>query len=107
MDFGVSINKRSKVLGNAKITDIIINSLLPFIYAYGELSKNEVLTDKALNVYRSIPAGSNNRITDYMSRLVKYGKSLRGIEQQGLLQIYQDYCRSKQCNDCIIAFRKN
>jgi len=106
-DFGIEINKRIDLLGPGKISDIVVNTLLPFMYAYGQALGNRKISINSKYLYSNFPGGSENQIVRYMQQFTGYGKISRSIEQQGLIEVYNNYCKTKLCDLCPLFSRKN
>lgn len=92
-----------RLIGSGRAADISINVVLPFLLA----SANAGLGDcghAALEAYRRQPALADNEVTRVMRGLL--GDShCRAIvnsaqRQQGLIHIYQRFCRDRRCPEC-------
>ena len=89
--------KRMAIVGASRVAEILANVLLPFLAAEGA----EVFAD-----YRKLPARlSNRRLETAATRL--FGDDPRRAQflktvanQQGLLQIYEDFCLQDN-SDCV------
>jgi hypothetical protein len=94
-DLGLSIER----------TDIlIINVVLPFAAAIALLEQDPHLEEKAQQLYLSHPGLSSNRITRMMCTQLQLKRMPRGsCRQQGLHHVYQETCRAKLCNLCLLG----
>lgn len=91
---------KKKRLGN-KATDIlIINVIAPFTFAYGRLTDNPLLIDKAIDLLSKIPPEKNS-IVNYFNNLKT--ERPNACHSQAKIQLYQNYCRSKKCLNCNIG----
>ena len=88
-------------------TDILIcNVVLPFTAAVALLEHNTLLYERAQAIYVQHPGLSSNRITRMMSTQLLLQEEPRGsCQQQGLHFIYQQTCREKRCEVCLIGKR--
>ena len=88
-------------------TDILIcNVILPFAAAVALLEHDTLLYERAQAIYVLHPGLSSNRITRRMSvQLLLPGEPRGSCQQQGLHYIYQQMCREKRCEICLIGKR--
>src|SRR5260370_111304 len=88
-------------------TDILIcNVVLPFAAAVALLEHNTLLYERAQAIYVQHPGLSSNRITRMISTQLLLHEDPRGsCQQQGLHFIYQQTCREKHCEVCLIGKR--
>ncbi len=88
-------------------TDILIcNVVLPFAAAIALLEQDTLLYERAQAIYVLHPGLSSNRITRRMSvQLLLPGEPRGSCQQQGLHYIYQQTCREKRCEVCLIGKR--
>ncbi len=93
------------LLGRERAAVIIINVLLPFSYAWGQLTGRPGLQEKALALYRHYPVRVLNSIEKHMVRQLGLSRKLVGSapRQQGLLHIYKELCIQGKCGDCALS----
>lgn len=91
-------------IGKQRASEIVINAILPALFALGELTGAVRLSRLALYAYRTFPAlQTNSKLTEAM-RIFDIQdathSSLKAHEQQGLLHLYQSFslnlCHAKQ-----------
>jgi hypothetical protein len=102
-DFDVtSKTKKSALLGKSKVGEIIINAVLPFAYAWGELTADAKITENAMDLYRNYPRLSENCMTCHMKEQLGLGKAfdLTACHKQGLIHIFKHYCCEGRCGQC-------
>jgi hypothetical protein len=94
-DLGLSVER----------TDIlIVNVVLPFAAAVALIEGDALLGERAEQLYQSHPGLSANRITRSMCTQLQLQRLPRGsCRQQGLHHVYQETCRAKLCNLCILG----
>ena len=94
------------LLGAARLADIAANVLLPWFWTRAKSSGNALLQQSVVHRYENWPKSEDNiEIRKLCSRMLGGRKDLRlrlAMEQQGLLQLAQDFCRQSNalCEDC-------
>ncbi|WP_336513935.1 DUF2851 family protein [Pollutibacter soli] len=91
---------REKMLGETMIESILINTVIPAVYAYGNYHKEQVLVDRSLQWLTEIHAEKNSIVSIY-ERLGF--DSLHSLDTQALQQLKKSYCNQKRCLDCAIG----
>ena len=105
-DFGArSRTMIAALLGHSKAGEITVNVLLPFVFSWGESADEAALSDHAADVYRSYPRLPENCLTQHMKKQLGLEKSFdfTACRQQGLIQVFRDYCREGRCGECPLA----
>lgn len=98
--FGKSGAPHSIVGGESLIDSLIINTAIPFIFAFGKYTGDETLCEKALNWLELIKV-ENNRIVRFWTR---EGVTLsHALDSQAVLHAYANYCIRKRCLDCVVG----
>ncbi len=98
--FGKESIKKSKKLGKNACHTIIINTIIPFIFIYGDKKNNYVLKERALNFLEKLPS-EKNKITKNWER---YGLVPRNAaDSQAVLHLLNLYCKKNQCINCHIG----
>ncbi|MDD5398139.1 MAG: hypothetical protein PHU70_03555, partial [Dehalococcoidia bacterium] len=97
----------SKVLiGTGRAREIVVNAILPFMHAYGASINNCTLEENARRIYGSYRSLSQNELTRYMVGLLG-NQAFGACRQQGLLHIYHNWCRTRECGSCpMVTLRK-
>jgi hypothetical protein len=89
-----------KHLGKNSIENILINTVVPFLFYYGKKKGIPKIQNRALEFLENINAEKNN-ITDKWSQLkVKCDNS---YQSQALIQLYNFYCSEKKCLFCAVG----
>ena len=102
-DFDVTSRTRSSaVLGYSRVSEIIVNVVLPFAYAWGELTMDPKLAENAVELYCNYPRLSENCLTYHMKGQLGLGESfdLTACHRQGLIHIFKNYCCEGRCGQC-------
>jgi hypothetical protein len=95
--FGKESKLSEKRIGKDTISIITINSLVPFIFAYGIYKSNNTLRDKAFKLLESIKPESNS-ITKGFEKLNLLAES--ACDSQAMIQLKTGYCDPKKCLYC-------
>jgi len=82
------------------IDNIIINTVAPVLFAFGQYHKEEKYKQKALKWLEETSA-ENNSITKNFQRLGLENKT--AFDSQALLELKNEYCHNKRCLDCAIG----
>jgi hypothetical protein len=83
---------------------LVINVVLPFAAAIALLEQDTCLGERAQQLYLSHPGLSSNRVTRMMCTQLQLNRMPRGsCRQQGLHHVYQQTCRAKLCNLCVLG----
>ncbi|TMC44465.1 MAG: DUF2851 family protein [Chloroflexi bacterium] len=94
-------------LGTARADILICNVVLPFAIAVALIEHDTKLAEQAQILYTEHPGLSSNRITRAMCDQLQLTREPRGAcEQQGLQHIYQQTCKDKRCELCMVGERK-
>lgn len=91
-----------KHLGNESSENLIINTVIPFIFIYGEVTDKYFLKDRALEWLDKLTAENNAIIHHWMDLGVE---AVSAFESQALLQLKNRYCERKRCLHCHIGTR--
>lgn len=91
---------KQKNTGKQMVRNIIINTIIPLIYTYGQVNKNEKLISKSMQWLSGLPAEKNSIVRGF-EKLGIENKS--AYDSQALLQLKQQYCNQKRCLQCSIG----
>jgi hypothetical protein len=88
-------------------TDILIcNVVLPFAAAVALLEHDDIFSAQAQQLYTLYPGLSSNQVTRAMCKQLLLPEEPRGAcQQQGLHYVYQQTCREKRCDVCMMGRR--
>jgi hypothetical protein len=98
--FDEQTTNSEKALGSTMIDNICINTIIPFVYAWGKYYKDQQLQDKAIAWLEQLKAESNT-ITKIFEGLNLKAKN--AAESQGQIYLYNQYCTQKKCLECSIG----
>ena len=92
--------KKSKKLGQTSIELIVINTVVPFLFHYGQVQGEPKFQQKALTLLEEIKA-EKNKITKGFQEL---GFKLdSAFDSQALIQLKTNYCDDKRCLSCAVG----
>ena len=89
-----------KSLGKSMIDLIIINGVVPLVFAYGISIGDEAYKEKALDILEGIKS-EKNRVTQFWSTLGMESNS--AADSQALLQLKKHFCDQKRCLQCAVG----
>jgi len=98
--FEKAASSKNKKLGEDSIYNIIINTIIPFLFVYGKAKADESYIDRALRFLEEME-GEKNSIINTWSALNVSVKS--AADTQALLQLKNKYCDHKKCLECSIG----
>ncbi|MCB8964775.1 MAG: DUF2851 family protein [Bacteroidales bacterium] len=98
--FGNTSPVQIKQLGRQTIETIILNAVIPFVFAYGEHQHNTTLKEKSLNYLESLPPENNSVITKF--RQIGADPT-SAFDTQALLHLKANYCNERKCIFCPIG----
>ena len=93
--------RREKRVGDGALNLIAINTVIPFLYAYGLHKADDVLCDRATRFLESLKAENNHvtRLWDGVGLPVS-----TAADSQALLQLQKEYCDKKDCLRCRFGY---
>lgn len=98
--FGKPNERATATLSRSSIDIILINTVAPLLYAYGELTGNYEMTDKAIKLLEDLRAESNSIVSNFVS----YGIDCPdALTSQALVQLKREYCDARKCIYCKIG----
>ncbi len=91
---------RKKTLGKTTIENIVINTIVPVLFAYGTYSDNQSIKDKALRWLDEV-AAEKNYITKGFQALGLHNKS--AWDSQAFIELKTRYCNVLRCLQCAVG----
>ncbi len=98
--FGKKSKKHSCQLGRSAWQLIVINTIVPVLYAYGTHLGNNVYQEKAIELLKAFPF-EHNFISSKMKNSGFPAES--ALFSQGLLHLSKEYCTKNRCLECMIG----
>ncbi|WP_276365606.1 DUF2851 family protein [Chryseolinea sp. H1M3-3] len=87
-------------IGEASISNIIINTVVPLLVAYGKSKDDQRYIDRAIVILQQTPGENNAIITQWKSLGLK---SKSAFDSQALIELQNNYCSKRRCLDCNIG----
>ncbi len=103
--FDQEARKAFRPLGESRIRDMIVNTILPIVLLYARMFRERTVRERALELYDWFPPLSENVITRTMEDQLLKGKTkVKSVgAQQGLIQLYKYYCTEGRCEECDVG----
>jgi hypothetical protein len=99
--------KKKKALGNLAVDIILINTIIPFLFIYGDTKGQPGLKTRAIDFLEKIKPEKNAIISKWNELKIESGNA---FQTQALIQLKNKYCNHKKCLNCQIGnyvIRKN
>ena len=90
---------QAKVLGADAADRIIINAIIPLLFAYAQATSNEAQKEKVL---QAITAEQNSIVEGFKRLGVS---ATTAFDTQALLQLKPAYCDVRRCLECAVGYR--
>lgn len=91
---------RNKNLGRSMVHNLVINAVVPVLFAYGIHHNEEKYKEKALNWLQKLPPESNSITNGFESLGIANSQAL---DSQALIELKTKYCDIKRCLSCSIG----
>lgn len=89
-----------KMMGKASIQNIIINTIAPIQFLYGQQQGSHNLHEHAIELMETLPAEQNHIISIWQ----EYDWAPKSAAQsQALIQLYNGYCSQYKCLQCAVG----
>ena len=79
---------------------LLINTVVPFLYLYGERNNKTELKNRAIQLLELLPAEENRIISNWSKLGIE---STNAFDTQALIQLKNYYCINKKCLSCAIG----
>lgn len=97
----ISVNQ-PKWLGETSRNNILINTIVPFLYLYGERNAKPELKTRAIEILEFIPSEKNRIIRKWADLGIE---TFNAYDSQALIQLKNVYCDHKKCLNCQIGIK--
>jgi hypothetical protein len=91
---------KKKRLGRDMVNNLLVNTVVPVLFAYGLYHNDQVFKDRALQWLEALKPESN-AVTNAWRGLGVCNK--QAGDSQALLELKTEYCDKKKCLDCVIG----
>lgn len=102
LSFRYASPRKEKTIGENALNILLINTVVPMLFAYGLHNKRPEYCERATRLLESIPPEKNTIVTTFYNA----GITVRHAgDSQALIQLKREYCEKKKCLYCRIGFR--
>lgn len=91
---------KKKKLGMQMMDNILINTVVPVLFAYGYYLNETAYKDRALTWLEEIAAEKNNIVNSFTTTGIK---AKTAFDTQALIQLKNNYCDAKRCLECAVG----
>lgn len=91
---------KTKRLGRAGVEHLLINALVPALFAFGRLQGRNDYTERALELLEQLPAERNQLLVGWSALGLHADSAARG---QALIELKNLYCTKRRCLSCGIG----
>jgi hypothetical protein len=98
--FGATAEAKPKHLGYATADVLMINAVIPLLFCYGKLHKDESVCEVAMQFLEETGAEDNTVIRHYAQCGIT---AENAMQTQALLHLYSYFCKRKRCLECRIG----
>jgi hypothetical protein len=98
--FKHATSTHSTIISKGQAHTIIINAIVPVLFAYAKYLHQEALQNKLLEWLYLLPAEQNTIIKQWQACGIKPANAL---QSQALLQLQKHYCLPKKCLQCAVG----
>jgi len=100
--FGKKSRCFTKHTGSQAAEILLINSVIPLLFAYGQNRDSNKICERALAFLEMIPPEENVIIEEWKTASVETESA---FYSQALLQLRNEYCKKRKCLDCRIGIK--
>ena len=79
---------------------LIINAIVPYLFAMGRVQGREELGERALALLEKLPAEQNTIVDGWAELGLKADNAARS---QALIELKNQYCGQRRCLSCVIG----
>jgi hypothetical protein len=98
---GVTTDKQRRALSLFSLRLLVINTVIPFLYAYGKHGGRTELCERAVQFLEALPPENNHILRLWKSIGVGAGNA---GDSQALIQLTNEYCHKHRCLDCTFGY---
>lgn len=92
----------SKGIGETAGTSLLINAIVPFLFALSNFNKDQVFRERAFAILEQLPAESNSITKKFRNMGFRAENAL---DTQGIVQLKRFGCDAKKCLNCRIGIQ--
>lgn len=99
--FGMETPKAGRRLSEASLNGLIVNAVVPLLFAYGRHRGDEALCLRAMKMLETLPPENNNIVSMWKNCGMKVAHA---GDAQALIELKNEYCDRKYCLRCAIGY---
>lgn len=100
--FGKESTQSKKFLGDASLNTIIINTVVPILFAYGKKNDLEKYCERAITILESIKPERNSIVSQFKHAGIH---AENAYDTQAMIQLKKEYCDKRKCLYCKIGYK--
>ncbi len=101
-NFGDISPKMDKQLGEASLDILLINTVVPMLFAYGRKTDSEKYCDRAIRLMEALKPERNSIIREFTQAGIT---PRHAFDTQALIQLRKEYCDTRKCLYCRIGHK--
>ncbi len=90
--------RREKKIGNSAVDVLLINVVAVTLFTYGKYKSQQEYANRAIDLLEDIKAENNSAVAKYV-----FFRPVNAFQSQGLIQLYENYCKKGRCLNCRIG----
>jgi hypothetical protein len=98
--FDRSSPQRKKSFGESAFLNVLINTVVPFLFVYGKEKADDQYCSRALRFLTELPAESNAILAEWEALGCRHETA---YESQALLELKNEYCSKRRCLSCNVG----
>lgn len=91
---------KKKTLGRQMTENIITNTMVPILFAYGHLHQEAANKEKAIKWLDELPSEKNNITDRWADTGIAHANA---FDSQSLIELKTEYCDKKRCLECAVG----
>jgi len=100
--FGLLSTEHPKIVGESTLNGLVINAVIPNLYAYGKYAGRIEYQERAMKFLRQLAAEDNKITREFEGLGFPNGSA---YQSQGLIGLRNHFCGTKKCDVCPIGMR--
>ncbi|MDD3875595.1 MAG: DUF2851 family protein [Bacteroidales bacterium] len=98
--FARESKRKLKKLGVDAADNIVINTFIPFLFAYASEKQLPLLKESALSFLEDVNCEKNAIVNDWVKNSISVKSA---YDSQALIELKNNYCNQKKCLNCMIG----
>ena len=87
-------------LGQISIDNLVINTVVPVLVAYGKSTGDQMFVDRAITILQHLNCEVNNITRQWASLELK---CTNAVDSQAMIELYNNFCLKRKCLECSIG----